>query len=77
VLLGLALLAVGGAIREWVTPSAPPFEGRWAWLVETVLALAGSTGLVLLWVLLAVGLSATARFVWRHAAKTPADRWWC
>lgn len=75
VLAALALLAIGGAVREWLTPATPPFRGRWAWFIEAVFSLAGSTGLLLLWVLLAVALAATARFVWRHTSRAPADSW--
>jgi hypothetical protein len=74
-LVGLALLAIGSAIHEWRDPSAPPFKGRLAWFGEATFALAGSTGLVLLWLLLAVAMLVTARFVWRHTAKAPSDRW--
>lgn len=72
---GLSVLAIGGAILEWLTPSAPPFRGRLAWIIETVFALTGSTGLVVLWLLLAVALATTASFIWRHTAKAPTDRW--
>ena len=74
-LVGLALLAVAGGVHEWLKPSAPPFNGRWAWFGEVVFSLAGTIGLVVLWVLLAVALLATARFVWRHTGRVPADRW--
>ena len=53
----------------------PPFKGRLAWFVEAVFAITGSTGLVVLWMLVAVALAATARFIWRHTAKVPTDRW--
>lgn len=75
-LVGLAFLALCGAALEWLTRSVPPFKGRWAWFVEVVFALTGPTGLIFLWVLLAIVLSLAARFVWRHTPKTPADRWW-
>lgn len=74
-LAGLAIFVTGGAINEWLTPSAPPFKGRLAWVIEGVFALAGTVGLVGLWMLAAVALAATARFVWRHTDKLPTDRW--
>ena len=74
-LVGVSVLAIGGAVFEWLKPSAPPFKGRLAWFVEAVFVITGSTGLVVLWLLAAVALAATARFIWRHAAKVPTDRW--
>jgi hypothetical protein len=74
-LVGTAFLAVGGAAHEWLSPSAPPFKGRLSWFTELVFTTAGSTGLILLWMLLALGLALTARFVWRHTAKLPSDSW--
>lgn len=74
ILVLLALLAIAGAINEWLTPSAPPFKGRFSWMIEVVLALAGTTGLVGLWLLAAVACAAIARFVWRHTARLPTDR---
>lgn len=74
-LAALAILAAVGAVNEWRTPSAPPFKGRLAWIVEVVFVLAGSTGLVLLWVLLVVTLMSAARFLWRHTARAPSDHW--
>lgn len=74
-LVGAALLAVCGAAYESLRPSTPPFKGRLSWLIELVFAVAGSTGLILLWMLLALGLALTARFVWRHTAKLPSDSW--
>jgi hypothetical protein len=74
-LAGLALFAIGGAINEWLRPSTPPFKGRLAWVIETVFALAGTLGLIGLWLLVAVAFTATARFVWRHTARLPTDRW--
>jgi len=74
-LVGVSVLAIGGAVFEWLKPSAPPFKGRLAWFVEAVFAITGSTGLVVLWLLAAVALAATARFIWRHTAKVPTDRW--
>ncbi len=75
VFVGLALLAIGSAVHEWFAPSSPPFKGRLAWFGESAFALAGSAGLVFLWLLLAVAMLVTARFVWRHTAKVPSDRW--
>jgi hypothetical protein len=60
--VALALLAVGGALREWLTPSVPPFRGRLAWFIEAAYVFAGQTVLLLLWVLLAI-------------ASAPADSW--
>lgn len=74
-LAGLSVFAVGGAVLEWFIPSSPPFSGRLAWIVEAVFALTGSLGLVVLWLLLAVSLATIARFIWRHAAKAPTDKW--
>lgn len=74
-LAAFALIAAGAAVNEWLAPSAPPFTGRLAWVIEGVFALAGTAGLVGLWLLVAVMLTATARFVWRHTAKLPSDRW--
>lgn len=74
-LAGLSVLTIGGAVIEWLKPSAPPFRGRVAWIFEAVFALTGSTGLVVLWLLLAVALAATSRFIWRHTAKVPTNRW--
>ena len=75
VLAGLSVLAIGGALSEWLTPSNPPFRGRLAWIIEAVFALSGSLGLVVLWLLLAGALAIIASFIWRHTAKAPADRW--
>lgn len=72
---GLSVLTVGGAVLEWLKPSTPPFSGRLAWISEAVFALAGSNGLVVLWLLLAVSLAATSKFIWRHTTKVPTDRW--
>ena len=74
-LAGLALFAMSATVNEWLTPSAPPFRGRLAWVIESVFALAGTAGLVGLWLLVAVVLTTTARFVWRHTARLPTDRW--
>lgn len=74
-LAGLALFATVAALSEWITPSAPPFKGRLAWVIEGVFALVGTAGLVGLWLLVAVALAVTARFVWRHTARLPGDRW--
>jgi hypothetical protein len=74
-LAGLAVFAIGGAVIEWLTPSYPPFRGRLAWIFEAVFALSSSTGLVVVWLLVAVALAATASFIWRHTAKLPTDRW--
>lgn len=74
-LAGLSVLAIGGAVIEWLAPSAAPFRGRLAWIFEGAFALMGSTGLVILWLLLAVAFAATASFIWRHTAKVPTDRW--
>ena len=72
----LAALAFSGAAIECLEPSAPPSSGRGplAWIVRTVFALTGSAGIVLLWLLLGVALAIVARFLWRHTAKSPADR---
>ena len=74
-LAGLSVFAASGAVLEWLIPSSPPFSGRLAWIVEAVFALMGSLGLVVLWLLLAVSLTTIARFIWRHAAKAPTDKW--
>ena len=74
-LAGLSILAIGGAVIEWLAPSVPPFRGRLAWIIEAVFALTGSTGLIVLWLLLAVALAATASFIWHHTARVPTDRW--
>jgi hypothetical protein len=70
----LSVLAFSGAVVHYLQPSVPPFRGRLAWIVEAVFSLMGSAGMVLLWSLLGVALAASARFIWRHTAKTPADR---
>ena len=74
-LAGLSVLAIGGAFVELLTPSAPPFRGRYAWIIQAIFALTGSPGLVVLWLLLAVALAVTASFIWRRTAKAPTDRW--
>ena len=74
-LAGLVIFAIAGAINEWVTPSSPPFKGRWAWVIEGVYSLAGPTGLIGLWLVMAISCATTARFVWRHTARVPTDRW--
>ena len=74
-LAGLSVLAIGGAVIEWLVPSAPPFRGRLARITEAVFALTGSPGLIILWLLLAVALAAIASFIWRHTASVPTDRW--
>lgn len=76
-LAALALIAVAFAIDEWFSPSTPPFRGRWAGMIEGVFVLAGSPGLVVLWVLAALALVFAAKFVWRHTPKAPSDRWLC
>lgn len=77
VLAGLALLAVGFAIYEWFSPSAPPFKGRWFWLFDGIFALASSAGFAFLWAMAAVALVVVARVVWRHTPRVPSDKWLC
>ncbi|MFT3959832.1 hypothetical protein [Propionivibrio sp.] len=74
VLVMLAVLAIIGAVHEWFVPSAPPFKGRWAWVVDIVFVIAGSTGLVFLWLVLAAALLAFARFIRRHTPELPSYR---
>lgn len=70
-LAGLSVLAIGGAVIEHLTPSAPPFRGRLAWIIEAIFTLTGSPGLIVLWLLLAVALAVAASFIWRHTARYP------
>lgn len=71
----LSLLAVIAAAMEVFNPSTPPFSGRKRWFLELIFQLAGTYGLVALWLCLAAGLALLARFMWRHASKLPHDRW--
>ncbi|MBK8525148.1 MAG: hypothetical protein IPL58_14600 [Betaproteobacteria bacterium] len=74
-LAGLALLTVIGAVREWAEPSLPPFKGRLAWIAELAFALAGSYGIIVLWLFAAIALVLSAKFVWRHTPRVPTDKW--
>ena len=70
----LSLTALGMAIYEHLTPSTPPFRWRLSWLAELAFAVAGSTGLFVLWLIAALALAVTARSIWRHTPQKPGDR---
>lgn len=75
ILVAVALLMLSIAVHELIVPSSPPFKGRLAWLGELAFNLAGSAGIAVLWLLTAGAILLVARFVWRHAPKSPSDGW--
>lgn len=59
--LGLAFAAFCLAWTEWLTPSVPPFTGKWAWTQVWAFEAMGPRGLIGIWLalgtlLLAFGL---------------------
>ena len=75
-LLALAsLLACAIAVRAWLYPSLPPYQGRLSWVASVAFSLAGPLGIAALWLGAALVLALIARFVWRHTSKLPSDRW--
>lgn len=59
--LGLAFAAFCLAWSEWLTPSVPPFTGKWAWTQVWAFEAMGPRGLIGIWLalgtlLLAFGL---------------------
>ena len=59
--LGLAFAAFCLAWTEWLTPSVPPFTGKWAWTKIWAFDLMGPHGIVGIWIalgtlMLALGL---------------------
>jgi len=74
---GLCLVAVLVALAgvfTWLNPSAPPYTGRLAWVVEAAYWLAGPAGPALLSLSASLCILLMARFVWRHTPKLPSDR---
>ena len=59
--LGLAAISLCLAWTEWLTPSVPPFTGKWAWTKIWAFDLMGPHGIVGIWIalgtlMLALGL---------------------
>lgn len=75
IVLALAILTLCVAVHELIVPSSPPFKGRLAWIGEIAFWIAGSWGLVAIWLLLATALLLLARFIWRHTPKLTSDKW--
>jgi hypothetical protein len=64
------------AIGDYVDTAPRVFEGRYAALSAILFDHFGAAGLAAHWLVPAVMLLMCARFIWRHAAKTPRDRWY-
>ncbi len=73
-LLALALGLLG--LRELGDTSVRTFTGRRAGLDDFLYTQFGSAGLAARWFVPAVVLLIVARFIWRHADRTPRDRWY-
>lgn len=50
--LGLAAISFCLAWAEWLTPSVPPFMGKWAWTQTLAFEVMGPRGLVGIWMAL-------------------------
>jgi hypothetical protein len=73
------LLAVGFALLAMfeLRQTAPrAFKGRSAAMSEFLYSQFGNAGLAARWFVPVVVLLVAARSIWRHADRTPSDRWY-
>ena len=50
--LGLAAISFCLAWSEWLTPSVPPFMGKWAWTQKWAFEAMGPRGIIGIWMVL-------------------------
>lgn len=75
VLLAAALVALG--INELRSKQTGSFgRGVSGMLREFLYINLGAAGLCAFWVVLATGSLIFAKFIWRHTARAPNDRWY-
>ena len=72
-----ALVLVGLGVHDFVTAHTNPFgQGISGMLREFLYIWFGATGLLALWILLALIPLFVARLIWRHTPRAPSDRWY-
>ena len=57
---GAALLALIGSAQQFISPSLPPFTGRWSYVNATLYAALGKYGLAILWAVCVLAFAAVA-----------------
>lgn len=69
--LGLALVMASLGIAEYLSPSQPPFSGRYSFFKQTLFTHFGAIGVAGFWFAISASMLAIARYIWRHTPKIP------
>ena len=66
---GVALLAVIGSTQQFLTPSLPPFSGKWSFFNAAICAALGKYGLAMFWAVGALAFAGVAFSKYKAVAR--------